>query len=71
MFININEAISKIKSAGANRVRSVPVPGQHVSSGRYQIEILEGTGWVPIAECPNKKIADDIISQATNNVILG
>lgn len=71
MPVNVNEATQRIKAAGASNVRSVPMEGQNVQSGRYQIEVREGGAWVPIAECPNKKIADDIISQAVNNVILG
>jgi hypothetical protein len=45
--------------------------GQNVQSGKYQIEVCENGTWVSIAECPNKTIADNIISQAVNNVILG
>jgi len=71
MPVNVNEAVNRIKAAGTTNVRSVPMQGQNVHSGSYQIEIKENNIWVVIAECPNKKIADDIISQATNNVILG
>lgn len=71
MPVNVNEAVAKIKSVGSTNVRSVPMEGQNVHNGAYQIEIKENNNWVVIAECPNKKIADDIISQATNNVILG
>ena len=71
MPVNVNEATKRIKAAGSSNVRSVPMEGANVQSGRYQIEIKEGGNWVMIAECPNKKIADDIISQAVNNVILG
>jgi hypothetical protein len=71
MSVNVNEAVSKIKSVGRNNVRSVPMSGQDVHNGSYQIEIKENNTWVSIAECPNKKIADEIIIQATNKVILG
>lgn len=71
MAVNINETTKRIKAAGAQNVRSVPMEGQNVQSGRYQIEILESGSWTSIAECPNKTIADNIISQAVNNVILG
>ena len=71
MPVNVNEAVQRIKAAGSSNVRAVPMEGQNVQTGRYQIEIMESGTWVSIAECPNKKIADDIISQAVNNVILG
>ena len=71
MPVNVNEATRRIKAVGSSKVRSVPMEGANVQSGRYQIEIIEGGGWVPIAECPNKKIADDIISQAVNRTLLG
>jgi hypothetical protein len=71
MPVNVNEAVARIKSVGSSNVRSVPMDGQNVHSGAYQIEVKENNNWVPIAECPNKKIADEIISQATNKVILG
>jgi hypothetical protein len=71
MSVNVNEATQKIKAAGSSNVRSVPMEGQNVQSGKYQIEIKEGGSWVSIAECPNKKMADDIISQAVNRTILG
>jgi len=72
MPINVNEATAKIKAAGSSNVRAVPMPGQNVHSGTYQIEVKQSDGhWVVIAECPNKKIAEDIISQATSSVILG
>jgi len=71
MSVNVNEATRRIKTAGASNVRAVPMEGQDVQSGRYQIDIKENGSWTQIAECPNKTIADDIISQAVNNVILG
>jgi endoglucanase Acf2 len=71
MSINVNEAVNKIKAVGLSNVRAVPMHDQNVQSGKYQIEIKNSNSWVVIAECPNKKIADDIISQAANNVILG
>lgn len=71
MPINVNEAIQKIKQAGSDSVRAVPMPGEDVKSGNYQIEIKSGDLWAPIVVGVNKKIAEDIISQATNRVILG
>lgn len=71
MAVNVNEAVAKIKAVGSTNVRAVPMNGQNVHDGAYQIEIKQNDNWVIIAECPNKKIADEIIIQATNNVILG
>jgi len=71
MPINVNEAIQKIKQAGSSCVRAVPMPNQNVLSGDYQIEVKTNDVWAPIVVGVNKKIAEDIISQATNRVILG
>lgn len=71
MVINVNEATQRIKKAGANNVRVTPCPGQHVQTGQHQIEICEDNSWIVVAVCPNKKIAEDIVSQAVNKVILG
>jgi hypothetical protein len=71
MAVNVNEAIEKIKKAGVANVRTVPMPGQNVNAGDYQIEINESGAWIPVATGISKKIAEDIVSQATNRVILG
>jgi cytochrome c551/c552 len=71
MSVNLNEAIQKIKQAGANNARAVPMPGENVTEGNYQIEINTQGKWVAIVTGIKKKIAEDIISQATNRVILG
>jgi len=69
--ININEAVQRIKQVGQDKVRAVPMPGQNVHSGMYQIEVLEGAGWVPIAEGMAQSTANDIIQKAANRVICG
>jgi|3_EtaG_2_1085321.scaffolds.fasta_scaffold00047_26 uncharacterized sporulation protein YeaH/YhbH (DUF444 family) len=71
MAVNVNEAIQKIKAAGTAAVRAIPMPGQNVNSGNYQIEINQAGVWTAVASGISKKIAEDIISQATNRVILG
>jgi hypothetical protein len=71
MTVNVNEATQKIKKVGATNVRVVPGPNENVQTGQYNIEILESGSWNTIATCPNKKIADDIVGQAVNNVICG
>jgi hypothetical protein len=71
MPININEAIQKIKQAGSACVRAVPMPNQNVLTGDYQIEIKTGDIWSPIVIGVSKKIAEDIITQATSRLLLG
>jgi len=71
MPINVNEAIQQIKRAGASCARAVPMPNQNVNSGDYQIEIKANEIWSPIVTGVSKKIAEDIINQSTNRVILG
>jgi len=71
MAINLNETIQKIKKAGVNNVRAVPMAGQNVNTGQYMIEIKEGNAWVPIVEGIPRVTADNIIQQATNRVICG
>lgn len=70
-MIDVNEATKKIKAVGANNVRVVPCPGQNVHTGEHQIEVNNDGSWSVIATCPTKKIAEDIVSQAVNRVILG
>lgn len=70
--MNISEAIVRIKAVGACKARAVPMPGQHVSQGQYQIEVFENSAWNAILEgVPSKQVADGIIQQATNRVICG
>ena len=71
MTVDMNEAIRKIKSAGENNVRSVPMSGQSVQGGDYQIEIREGSNWITVVTGVQKAVAESIVSQAVNRVILG
>ena len=70
-MINLNEAVQKIKQVGGTNVRAVPMSGQSVQGGQFQIEVKEGGAWSPIVSGVSKKIAEDIINQAINRVILG
>lgn len=70
-MINVNEAIQKIKKVGQTNARAVPMPGQSVADGNYQIEIKEGSSWHPIVTGIKKRMAEDLINQAVNKVILG
>lgn len=73
MLINVNEAVQKIKACGNKNVRLVPMPGQSINDGDYQIETLnESTKqWTPVISGIKKKMGEDLISQAVNKVILG
>lgn len=68
---NFNEAIQKIKAGGAKNVRVLPEKGQSINDGNYQIEILENGNWLPLVSGIKKKMAEDIVQQAINKVILG
>lgn len=71
MAININEAIQKIKRVGAQSVRTIPMQGQSVDGGDYQIEINNNGQWESIVVGVKKQMAEDIIRQATNRMLLG
>lgn len=67
---NLNETIQKIKQAGPSSVRIVPMDGQPIT-GQYQIEISPQGSWVAIISGLTKQMAEDIVQQATNKVLLG
>jgi hypothetical protein len=71
MPINLNEAIQKIKTVGPSNVRVIPMPGQNMMTGNYQIEVQDNGSWSSIVVGIKKAMAEDIVSQATNRVILG
>ncbi len=71
MTANINEAVHKIKLVGGSNVRIVPMPGNDALNGLQTIEIRENGSWSSVGTGVTKRIAEDIISQATNRVILG
>ena len=71
MPVNLNEAIQKIKKVGPSQVRTVPMPGQDVLTGRYKVEILESGLWSTVVENIPQSTATDLIRQATNRTICG
>lgn len=71
MVFNLNETVNKIKSVGSPNVRSVPMQGNDPVNGLYQIEIYEGGVWKALVSGLKKPMAEDIIRQALNRVILG
>lgn len=71
MSIDISQATTLIKEAGANHVRLLPMPGQNILEGDYQIEVKNSGEWRVIVTRVKKQIAEQIISQALNRVICG
>lgn len=70
MPANINEAIQKIKAVGPNSVRIMPMAGQPID-GDHQVEINATGSWVPVVTGIKRSMAEDIVRQATNRVLLG
>lgn len=71
MSINVNDAVSAIKKAGVVNTRVTQMPNQSLD-GLHQIEVQTTPGvWQPILMGIKKTMAEDIIRQATNRVILG
>lgn len=68
---DMSEAIARVRSAGASKVRSVPMAGSHAIDGKYQVEVLAEGQWSPVLGGISKATADSIIAQAINNVLLG
>jgi hypothetical protein len=71
MALDLAAAVQRIKRVGQTNVRAVPMSGQNVQGGDYQIEICEGGSWSAIVTGIKQPMAEDIISQASNRVILG
>lgn len=71
MAISMVEAVERIKRAGSTNVRAVPMPGQSATGGMYKVEIMEGGGWVSVAEGLPQTTAQDLIRQAGNRTICG
>lgn len=69
--MNINEAVQRIKKVGVKNVRVVPMDGQSITGGLHKIEIKDNGIWTTVLEGIQKKIAEDLVSQAVNKVILG
>lgn len=71
MPINVNEAVQKIKAVGGVNVRIVPMPNQNVMTGDHQIEVRDNGAWCPIVIGIKRLMAEEIVNQALNRVILG
>lgn len=62
----LQEALTKIRTAGVDKARITPVP----NSKRSKVEVNENGNWVFVLEL-DTIIAEDILKQATNRVICG
>jgi len=69
-MLDFNAARQTIRKVGASNVRVLPMEGQNVTDGDYQIEVNEG-GWKPIVAGVKKFIAEQLVNQALNRVICG
>jgi len=68
--MNINEAVQKIKKAGVANVRVLPMDGQSFT-GLHKIEVRNGGAWAMVVEGLEKAMAENLVRQAVNKVILG
>ena len=65
MGINLNETVSTIKRVGSANTRIVSTGDKCI------IEVNENGAWSELLGGLNRKMAEDIVSQAANRVILG
>jgi hypothetical protein len=68
--MNINEAVQKIKKVGVANVRVLPMEGQSFT-GLHKIEIRDQGAWAIVLEGLEKCMAESLVRQAVNKVILG
>jgi len=62
----LTEAVSRIKNVTSDKVRKMSN-----SKGKVDLQINESGNWVTILPDLNPNIADDVIRQASNKVLLG
>lgn len=68
--MNINETVKKITKVGASNVRVIPMEGQSFN-GLHKIEIRDQGSWTMIIEGIEKCMAENLVRQAINKVLLG
>ena len=69
-MINIDEAVSAIKKVGTRNARIVSMSTNKSQTGPQQLEIQENGIWKVIADNISYKTANNIISKATNRLIV-
>ncbi len=69
--MDFSAVTNKIKRVGLSNVRVVPMDGQSVMDGQHKIEIRENGSWTAVVSNITKAIAESVVAQAGNRVILG
>ncbi len=62
----VKEAVEKIRQVGVDNARIT-----QLGNGKAKIEVKTKAGWVSVLNNVSSGIAEDILRQATNKVILG
>lgn len=62
----VKEAVEKIRQVGLDNARII-----QLGNGKTKIEIKTKAGWVSVLSNVNSGIAEDILRQATNKMLLG
>lgn len=71
MSINVNDAVQAIKKVGAINTRISQMSGETLD-GNHQIEVQSSPGiWQTVLVGIKKPLAESIVREATNRVILG
>lgn len=68
-MVNLTETVNAIKAAGPLKVRIVPQTGEHYETGLYVIEILKESSWCPILSGVPRQTADNLVNQASCNLL--
>lgn len=71
MTVDLNSATLLIKKAGPQKVRILPMTGQAINEGDYQIEIKDDNNWSVIVSGVKKVVAEQLVGQALNRTICG
>ena len=69
--MDFSAVTNKIKRVGLSNVRVVPMDGQSIVDGQHKIEIKENGVWTVVVSNISKTIAESVVAQAGNRVILG
>ena len=71
MSINVNDAVQAIRKAGSINTRISQMAGETMD-GSHQIEVQNSPGiWQVVLVGIKKPLAESIVREATNRVILG
>lgn len=65
-MVDLNETINKVKSAGKSGSRIV-IDGD----GKCSVEVKDGAGWSAVITGISKTMAEEIMSRASDRLLLG